>query len=172
MSLSQIKYRKSSIKRPLSNKPPPFSEKKSYPPLPSPLHPYSSQTINMDWSVMVYSGWKFILLLVFGHMTSNFMRWTFSTLCSNSLWRIVTISLLLSILKKPSSHWCISQIKLAPPNPPLPPLSIKPPSKALEKNKPPGGLNRGFAVSLHELPWCDAHGVDCPSYIENKVAKF
>ena len=32
---------------------------------------------------MVYSGWKFILFLGFGRMTSNFMRLTFSTLCSS-----------------------------------------------------------------------------------------
>ena len=56
--------------------------------------PYSSQTINMYWSVMVYSGWKFILFLVFGRMTSNFICLTFSTLSSSSLWRIVTIFLL------------------------------------------------------------------------------
>ena len=42
---------------------------------------------------MVYSGWKFILFLVFGHMTSNFICLTFSTLRSNSLWTIVTIFL-------------------------------------------------------------------------------
>ena len=50
-------------------------------------------TINVDWSVMVYSGWKFILFLVFGRMTSNFICLTFSTLHSSSLWRIVTIFL-------------------------------------------------------------------------------
>ena len=60
-------------------------------PTPLPLHPYSSQKINLDWSVMVYSGWRFILFLVFGCTTSNFMCLTFSTLCSSSLWRIVTI---------------------------------------------------------------------------------
>ena len=43
------------------------------PPPPPPFHPYSSQTINVDRSVIVYSGWKFILFLVFGRMTSNFM---------------------------------------------------------------------------------------------------
>ena len=61
-------------------------------PLPPPLHPYSSQTINVYWSVKFYSGWKFILLLVFGVMTSNFMCLTFSTWRSStsSLWRIVT----------------------------------------------------------------------------------
>ena len=67
----------------------------SPPPSPSP-NPYSSQkklTINVNWSVMVYSGWKFILFLVFGRMTSNFICLTFSTLRSSSLWRIVTIFL-------------------------------------------------------------------------------
>ena len=50
---------------------------------PPPLfHTYSSQTINVDWSVMVYSGWKFLLFSVFGPMTFNFMCWIFSTLCS------------------------------------------------------------------------------------------
>ena len=44
---------------------------------------------------MVYSGWKFILFLVFGRMTSNLMCLTFSTLRSSSLWRIVTTFLLL-----------------------------------------------------------------------------
>ena len=42
---------------------------------------------------MVYSGWKFILVLVFGRMTSNFICLTFSTLRSSSLWRIGTIFL-------------------------------------------------------------------------------
>ena len=42
---------------------------------------------------MVYSGWKFILFLVFGRMTSNFICLTFSTLRSSSLWRIGTIFL-------------------------------------------------------------------------------
>ena len=42
---------------------------------------------------MVYSGWKFILFLVFGCMTSNFICLSFSTLRSSSLWRIVTIVL-------------------------------------------------------------------------------
>ena len=42
---------------------------------------------------MVYSGWKFILFLVFGRMTSNIL--TFSALRSGSLWRIVTTFLLL-----------------------------------------------------------------------------
>ena len=78
---------------------PPFQRRKvneprlsiKTPPPPSPpLHLYSSQKINLDWSVMVYSGWIFILFLVFGCTTSNFMCWTFSTLCSSSLWRIVT----------------------------------------------------------------------------------
>ena len=67
----------------------------SPPPSPSP-NPYSSQkklTINVNWSVMVYSGWKFILFLVFGRMTSNFICLTFSTLRSSSLWRIGTIFL-------------------------------------------------------------------------------
>ena len=65
------------------------------PPSPSP-NPYSSQkklTINVNWSVMVYSGWKFILFLVFGRMTSNFICLTFSTLRSSSLWRTGTIFL-------------------------------------------------------------------------------
>ena len=83
-------YRKSSIKPP----PPLFTGGKLISP-PS-LNPYSSRkklTINVHWSVMFYSGWKFILFLVFGHMTSNFICLTFSTLCSSSLWRIVTIFL-------------------------------------------------------------------------------
>ena len=42
---------------------------------------------------MVHSGWKLILFLVFGCMTSNFICLTFSTLRSSSLWRIVTIFL-------------------------------------------------------------------------------
>ena len=74
------------------NKPPPYLLS---PPPPPPLHPYSSKTINVDWAVMFYSGWKFILFLVFDRITSNFMCWTFSTLRSSSLWRIVTIFLLL-----------------------------------------------------------------------------
>ena len=98
---------------PLSNKPPPpllnkphlfrggklisTPSRLSPPPLPRPL-PQSllltkKLTINVDWSVMIYSGWKFALFLVFGRMTSNFMCLTFSTLRSSSLWRIVTIFL-------------------------------------------------------------------------------
>ena len=96
-------YRKSSIKPPpLSNKPLPFQRRKVNkhplsikPPLPLPSTLIQSQTINIYLSVMVYSGWKFILFLVFGRMTSNFMCLTFSTLSSSSLWRIVTILLLL-----------------------------------------------------------------------------
>ena len=42
---------------------------------------------------MIYSGWKFILFLVFGGMTSNFICFTFSILRSSSLWRIATIFL-------------------------------------------------------------------------------
>ena len=42
---------------------------------------------------MIYSGWKFILFLVFGGMTSNFICLTFSILRSSSLWRIATIFL-------------------------------------------------------------------------------
>ena len=64
-----------SIKHPLPPPPPP--------PPPPPIHPCSSQTINVDWSVMVYSVWKFILFLVIGRMTSNFMCLTFSTLRSS-----------------------------------------------------------------------------------------
>ena len=63
-------------------------------PLPQSLFVTKKLTINVaDWSVMVYSGWKFILFLVFGRMTSNFICLTFSTLRSSSLWRIVTIFL-------------------------------------------------------------------------------
>ena len=112
--------------------------------LPPPLHPYSSQTINVYWSVKFYSGWKFILLLVFGVMTSNFMCLTFSTWRSSisSLWRIVTqIFLLLekdsitpgnhkSVLReKPCSRWCFS-LYLIPHSLLSPP---PPPSKVLEK---------------------------------------
>ena len=64
------------------------------PPPPTLLHPYSSQTINLDWSVKVYSGWKFILFLVFGRMNPNFMCLTLSTLRSSSVWRIATFFLL------------------------------------------------------------------------------
>ena len=83
------RFRKSSIKPPLSNKPPLFRGGKLIRPPPPLFHPYSSQTIYVDWSVMVYSwGWKFILSSVFGRMTSNFMYLTFSTLHSSSLWRL------------------------------------------------------------------------------------
>ena len=34
---------------------------------------------------MVYSGWRFILFLVYGHMTSNFICLAFSTFSSSSL---------------------------------------------------------------------------------------
>ena len=42
---------------------------------------------------MIYSGWKFILFLVFGGRTSNFICLTFSILRSSSLWRIASIFL-------------------------------------------------------------------------------
>ena len=90
-------YRKSYIKPPSLISPPPFRGGKwiSPPPRPpSPPHPYSSLAINVDWSAMVYSGWKFILFLVFSRMTSNCMCLTFSTLRSSFLWRIVAIFLL------------------------------------------------------------------------------
>ena len=54
---------------------------------------------------MVYSGWKFILFLVFGRMTSNFICLTLSTLRSSSLWRIVPIFLSLDI---PSNYSIIN----------------------------------------------------------------
>ena len=44
---------------------------------------------------MVYSGWKLTLFLVLSCMTSNLMCLTFTTLCLNSLLRIVTIFVLL-----------------------------------------------------------------------------
>ena len=99
---------------------------------------------------MVYSGWKFILFLVFGRMTSNFICLTFSTLRSSSLWRIVTIFLSLDKAvyrpgtTSPSSRNLAPVAKLN-----KPPSLLSPPSKVLEKNKPPGagGLNRGFTVS-------------------------
>ena len=140
-------YRKSSIKPPSLISPPlPFRGGKliSPPPSPSPNR-YSSQlklTINMYLSVMVYSGWKFILFLVFGRMTSNFICLTFSTLRSSSLWRIVTIFLSLDKAVYRPGTTSPSSRNLAP----VAKLN-KPPSKVLEKNKPPGGLNRGFTVS-------------------------
>ena len=93
---------------------------------------------------MVYSGWKFILFLVFGRMTSNFICLTFSTLRSSSLWRIVTIFLSLDKAVYRPGTTSPSSRNLAP----VAKLN-KPPSKVLEKNKPPGagGLNRGFTVS-------------------------
>ena len=90
------KYRTSSSNPPFSNKPPLFRGGKLIsPPLPLSQSLFFTKklTINVDWSVMVYSGWKFILFLVFGRMTSNFICLTSSTLRSSSLWRIVTIFL-------------------------------------------------------------------------------
>ena len=79
-----VEHNENSLLRPpLSNKPPPLfrgGKLISPPPLPLPSIPIQSQTINMYLSVMVYSGWKFILFWVFGRMTSNFMCLTFSTL--------------------------------------------------------------------------------------------
>ena len=96
------------ISPPHSNKPPLFRVGKLIsppsllsPPLPFPLPSifilHKKITINVDWSVMVYSGWKFVLFLVFGRMTSNFICLTLSTLRSSSLWRIVPIFLSLDI---------------------------------------------------------------------------
>ena len=99
---------------------------------------------------MIYSGWKFILFLVFGGMTSNFLCLTFS-ICALAL---------CTTRKSTLSHatvFLLQVMHFAKLNkPPLsfkPPLSIKPPpppSKVLEKNKPPGGLNRGFTVNGNE----------------------
>ena len=87
---------------------------------------------------MICSGWKFILFLVFGGMTSNFLCLSFSILRSSSLYN----------RKSTLPHttvFLLQVMRFAKLNNP-PPLSIKPPSKVLEKNKPPGGLNRGFTV--------------------------
>ena len=104
-NLTDSLYRKSSIKppsqiNPPSNKPPRLfsggkliSPPSLLSPLPQSLFFTKQLTINVDWSVMVYSRCKFILFLIFGHMTSNFICLTFSTLRSSSLWRIVTIFL-------------------------------------------------------------------------------
>ena len=102
-------YRKSSIKAPLSNEPPslisppvqrrkvnkpPLSIKPPPPmPLPESLFFTKKLRMNVDWSVMTYSDWKFTLFLVFGGITSNFICLTFSILRSSSLWRIATIFL-------------------------------------------------------------------------------
>ena len=86
---------------------------------------------------MVYSGWKFIFFLVFGSMTSNLMCLTFSTLRSSSLWRIVTIFLLLEkAVQRPGTT-----------------SPSGPPQKWLKKISPPGGggLNRVFTVT-HSYP--------------------
>ena len=52
--------------------------------------------------------------------------------------------------------------------PPLsfkPPLSVKPlPSKVLEKNKPPGGLNRGFTVLKVKNTQLIVQAHECLSY--------
>ena len=157
-------YRKSSIKPPLSNKPPPPFQRRKVnkppsllsPPLPLPQSLFFTKklTINVDWSVMVYSGWKFILFLVFGRMTSNFICLTFSTLRSSSLWRIVTIFLSLDKAvyrpgtTSPSSRNLTPVAKLnKPPSLLSPPLywPPPPPSKVLEKNKSPGGLKVGLS---------------------------
>ena len=103
---------------------------------------------------MVYSGWKFILFLVFDRITSNFMCWTFSTLRSSSLWRIVTIFLLLekvekrpittlhkSVLEKTCSRWYISLNKT------IPHPSSKNCTWKKKKFSPSGGLNKGFTAS-------------------------
>ena len=89
---NKLEYRKFSIKSPSQISPPSLLNP---PPLPLPQSLFFTKklTINVDWSVMVHSGWKFILFLVFGCMTSNFICLTFSTLRSSSLWRIVTIFL-------------------------------------------------------------------------------
>ena len=75
-------YRKSSIKRPLSNKPPLlFREGKLISP-PSPPSLFLTNNLRGLISHGLFRAWdwKFILSLVFGHMTSNFMCLTFSTL--------------------------------------------------------------------------------------------
>ena len=70
---------------------------KNQPPPPPPMLIliYHKKNQRLTWSdqLCFNSGWKFILFLVFGRMTSNFIYLTFSTLRSSSLWRIVTIFL-------------------------------------------------------------------------------
>ena len=102
-------YRKSSIKAPHSNEPPslispPFQRRKINKPSLSikPPPPHAPPRIfilhkkikeERGQSVKIYSGWKSILVLVFGGMTSNFICFTFSILRSSSLWRIAAIFL-------------------------------------------------------------------------------
>jgi len=81
---------------PLSNKPPPpppFQKRKvNKPSLPSILIlPKQVTWTDQLWFIRL----KVHTVLVFGRMTSNFMFFSFSTLRSSSLWRIVTIFLLL-----------------------------------------------------------------------------
>ena len=94
---------------------------------------------------MVYSGWKFILFLVFGRMTSNFMCWTFSTLCSSSLWTIGTIFLLLEkayntreLTQGRHRETLLPLMRSAKQN--KRPPSFKPHLKNAWKKKAPGGL--------------------------------
>ena len=95
---------------------------------------------------MVYSGWKFILFLVFCRMTSNFICLTFSTIRSSSLWRIVTIFLLLEkavIPREPQvrpREPLLLLMRFAKLNRPPSLLRPPPPPTSSEKNKPPGGL--------------------------------
>ena len=95
---------------------------------------------------MVYSGWKFILFLVFGRMTSNFICLTFSTLRSSSLWRLVTIFLLSEkayntreLTQGRHRETLLPLMRSAKQNKRPPPL-LSPPSKMLEKKKASGGL--------------------------------
>ena len=153
------RYSKSSIKPPLSNKPSVFRGGKLIRTPPPSLHPYSSQTIYVDWSVMVYSwGWKFIMSLVFGRMTSNFMYLIFWTLRSSYLWRLPQVNeILLTVTStthqstlSPTRVFLLLVMRFAILN--KPPLSFKPPpplQKCLKNISPPGGLNGGFTVGVN-----------------------
>ena len=119
-------YRKSSIKPPLSNKPllsnkrPLFRGGKLISVPPS-LHPYSSQTINVYWSVMAF---RLEVHIVFGlrphdlqlHVLNFF---NFTLYCYHFL--IVRKSSITpgnhkSVVEKPCSRWCISLNWISPPS--------------------------------------------------------
>ena len=100
---------------------------------------------------MVYSGWNFILFLVFGCcMTSNFMRLTFSILRSSSLWRIPVPCGApgnhKSVIEKSCS---IPLMRFAKLNNSPPPSLLRPHPRQCLKKISTRGAQRGFTYTVY-----------------------
>ena len=105
----------------LSNKLPPLLGKKVIKPpppyIPFPFPPYSYDyytSCGLIWYVLPCAG-SFDLFLIFSYMTYNFTCLSFSTLCSNSLWKIDTITFAKLNTASPPQKSCPSLLRPHPP---------------------------------------------------------